>query len=81
MVCTFLAMLHGSITKLCHFQTHCTLPSNCTGQLQPTLEQVTNAYIKVFLALAVSTQADTLEERERNVLINYKTDTKTGAKG
>lgn len=36
---------------------------------------------KVFLALAVSTQAGTLQERERNVLINYKTDTETGAKG
>lgn len=36
---------------------------------------------KVFLALAVSTQAGTFQERERNVLINYKTDTETGAKG
>ncbi|NXW43378.1 CAP2 protein, partial [Nyctiprogne leucopyga] len=46
-----------------------------------TANPVTSAYSEAFLAPAVITQANTLEERERNVFINYKTDTKTGTKG
>lgn len=65
--CTFMAMQYP---KAVPFPAPHTLPSSCTGQLQPALEQITSAYRKVFLALAASIQADTLDQRERNVLIN-----------
>lgn len=66
-VCTFMAMQYP---KAVPFPAPCTLPSSCTGQLQPALEQITSAYSKVFLTLAASIQPDTSDQRERNAVIN-----------